>query len=68
MKSPRCNSQLSDQAFQELKAIVADELDSSVTDDEIEAMGMRLLRLFSLLTTKKHNPVTHSGRVDVITR
>jgi len=43
-------SQLSAQAFQKLKRIVQDEF-GDMPNNEIEEMGIRLLRLFSILKT-----------------
>ena len=40
---------ISREAFEELKAIVEDEIDDPKTDAEIEVMGETLLRVFHLL-------------------
>ena len=42
-------TELSPEAFDELKALVIEEYGDTMTDDEITAMGLRLLNLFSLL-------------------
>jgi hypothetical protein len=48
--------QLSDKAFNELKELARDELDNDMPDDDIKEIGLRLLNLFSVFTTKKEEP------------
>ncbi len=43
---------LSKKAKDELRAIYEEEFNEVLTDDEAEEMGVRLLRLFDLLTRK----------------
>jgi len=42
---------LTAEAKNELRAIVNEEIDHPMTDDEVEDMGMRLLRFFFILET-----------------
>jgi len=44
---------LSNKAKDEFRAIYEEEFSQRLTDDEVEEMGTRLLRLFSILT--RHN-------------
>ncbi len=50
-------TRLSAKAFDDLRAIVKDEISEPMTDEEIEAMGTRLLRLFSTLSTSEPETV-----------
>ena len=43
--------QLSAEAFEELRTIAGEEMDGVMADEDIEQMGVDLLRLFSLLAT-----------------
>jgi len=46
-------TRLSAEAFEELRTIVKSEIKESVTDEEIEEMGIKLLTLFSTLLTPR---------------
>ncbi len=43
-------TQLSRQAIEEFKAIYEEEFGEPLSDDEAQEMGLRVLRLFALLT------------------
>lgn len=47
---------LSAEAMNDLRAIVQKEISESMTDEEIEDMGIKLLRLFSILVTQEPKP------------
>lgn len=47
---------LSAEAMNDLQTIVQKEISELVTDDEIEDMGIRLLRLFSIIVTQEPKP------------
>lgn len=47
---------LSLEALNELRAIVKDEIVEPMTDAEIEEMGVRLLRLFSIISVPEQKP------------
>lgn len=47
---------LSAEAIQELRDIFEEEFDDVLTDDEIEEMGLRLLRFFSILVKEPDRP------------
>jgi len=49
---------LSVKAFSELKRISGEEFDMELSDHEIEEMGMRLLRILSILLPDNPEPVT----------
>jgi len=49
--------QLSAEAFEELRTIAGEEMDGVMADEDIEQMGVDLLRLFSLLATPEVAPV-----------
>jgi len=46
MKTPQ---QLSRKAIEEFKAIYQEEFGQSLTDDEVQAIALRLLRFFGIL-------------------
>ena len=48
--------QLSPKAIKEFKAIYQDEFGEALSDAEAQAMGLRLLRLFDLLTRPLPDP------------
>lgn len=53
---------LSQEALAELRAITKDEIADPMTDAEIEEMGLRLLRLFSILSIPESKPLgAHSS-------
>lgn len=50
-------TQLSKQAIEEFKAIYEQRFGESLTDDEAQEMGLRVLRLFALLA-EPEGPLT----------
>ena len=50
MKTSHTN-RLSAEAMNDLRKIVEEEMSRSMTEDEIEEMGIRLLRFYAILTT-----------------
>ena len=65
--SPIPPIRLSTEAFQELKNIIEDEFGNPASDEEIDEIGSRLLRLFALLDSrdsKLPNPERKRPTVD----
>ena len=49
-------TQLSKEAIEEFRAIYREEFGKELSDDEVDEMGMRVLRLFHLLEQPEKEP------------